>query len=37
MADFIMLSGDVMTMPETEIWKTRVTMTVVGGKIVYRE
>jgi predicted amidohydrolase YtcJ len=37
MADFIMLSGDVMTMPEIEIWKTRVTMTVVAGKIVHRE
>lgn len=37
MADFIMLSGDVMTMPEIEIWKTRVTMTVVGGKIVHQE
>jgi predicted amidohydrolase YtcJ len=32
-----MLSGDVMTMPEIEIWKTRVTMTVVAGKIVHRE
>ena len=31
-----MLSGDVMTMPETGIWKTQVKMTVVGGKIVYR-
>ena len=37
MADFIMLSGDVMTMPEIGIWKTRVTMTVVGGKIVHQE
>ena len=37
MGDFIMLSGDVMTMPDIEIWKTRVTLTVVGGKIVYRE
>jgi predicted amidohydrolase YtcJ len=37
MADFIMLSGDVMTMPEIEIAKTRVTMTVVAGKIVHQE
>jgi len=37
MADFLMLSGDVMTMPEIEIWKTRVTMTVVGGKIVRQD
>ena len=35
MADFVMLSGDIMTMPETEIAKTRVTLTVVGGKIVF--
>jgi hypothetical protein len=37
LADFIMLSDDVMTMPETDIWKTHVKLTVVGGKIVYQE
>jgi predicted amidohydrolase YtcJ len=37
LADFIMLSGDVMTMPTADIWKTRVRLTVVGGKIVYQE
>ncbi|MES1257522.1 MAG: amidohydrolase [Acidobacteriota bacterium] len=37
LADFVMLSGDVMTMPETGIWKTKVTLTVVGGKIVYQQ
>lgn len=37
LADFIMLSGDVMTMPEPEIWKTRVMLTVVGGRIVYQQ
>jgi len=37
LADFIMLSGDVMTMPAIDIWKTQVTMTVVGGKIVYSQ
>ena len=36
-ADFIMRSGDVMTMPEAAIRNTKVTMTVVGGKIVWRE
>jgi predicted amidohydrolase YtcJ len=36
MADFVMLSGDILTMPEAEIPRTRVTMTVVGGKIVYQ-
>ena len=35
-ADFVMLSGDIMTMPAAEILKTRVTMTVVGGKIVFK-
>ncbi|HVW87813.1 MAG TPA: amidohydrolase family protein, partial [Bryobacteraceae bacterium] len=37
MADFVMLSDDVMTMPASAIWKTRVTMTVVGGKMVFRQ
>jgi predicted amidohydrolase YtcJ len=36
MADFVMLSGDIMTMPAAEIPSTRVTMTVAGGKIVYQ-
>ncbi len=36
-ADFAMISGDVMTMPAEQIWKTGVKMTVVSGKIVYRE
>jgi predicted amidohydrolase YtcJ len=35
MADFVMLSGDIMTMPAAEIARTRVTLTVAGGKIVY--
>ncbi len=37
LADFIMLSDDVMTMPDAGLWKTHVKLTVVGGKIVYRE
>lgn len=37
MADFVMLSSDLMTMPEADMWKARVTLTVVGGKIVYSE
>jgi predicted amidohydrolase YtcJ len=36
-ADFIMLSDDVMKEPIEQIWKTRVTMTVLGGEIVYSE
>jgi predicted amidohydrolase YtcJ len=37
LADFVMLSDDVTTMPAADIGKTRVTMTVVGGKIVVRQ
>ena len=37
MADFIMLSDDVMTMSAGDIWKTKVTLTVVGGKTVYQQ
>ena len=36
LADFVMWSQDIMTVPATEILKTRVRMTVVGGKIVYK-
>lgn len=36
MADFVMLSNDVMTVAAPEILKTRVMMTVVGGKIVFK-
>ena len=36
-ADFVMLSGDIMTIPEAGILKTRVTMTVVGGRVVHSE
>jgi predicted amidohydrolase YtcJ len=37
LADFIMLSDDVMTIPADNIWKAKVTMTVVGGKVVYQQ
>ncbi len=36
-ADLVMVSGDPMTVPADEIWKLRVTMTVAGGRVVYRE
>ena len=36
-ADFVMLSGDIMTIPAADILKTSVTMTVTGGKIVWRQ
>ncbi len=36
-ADFVMLSNDIMKVPEADILKARVTMTVVGGRVVYGE
>ena len=35
LADFTLLSADIMKIPETEILKTRCVMTVIGGEIVY--
>lgn len=35
LADFVMLSRDVMRIPAKEILQTRVVRTVVGGKVVY--
>ena len=37
LADFVMLSRDIMTVPAAQIWNARVTMTVVGGEIVFSE
>jgi len=34
-ADFTVLSADIMKIPEMEILKTRCLMTVIGGEIVY--
>ncbi|MCU1258018.1 MAG: Amidohydrolase 3 [Bryobacterales bacterium] len=36
-ADFVMLSADIMKIPATGICRARVTMTVVGGRVVYSE
>ena len=36
LADFVVLSADIMTIPASEIFKTKVEMTVVGGKTVYQ-
>ena len=36
LADFVMLSADIMTIPPREILKTHVTMTVTGGSMVYK-
>jgi hypothetical protein len=37
LADFVMLSRDIMKVPPSEIPETRVTLTVVGGAVVYSE
>jgi predicted amidohydrolase YtcJ len=37
LADFVMLSRDIMTIPATEILSTRVKMTVVAGEIVFSQ
>ena len=36
LADFTVLSADIMKIPAAEILKTRCVMTVVGGEIVYQ-
>ena len=36
LADFTVLSGDIMKIGEPEILKTRCEMTVIGGEIVYQ-
>ena len=35
LADFTVLSADLMIVPESEILATRVVMTIIGGEIVY--
>jgi len=37
LADLVMLSADIMTIPPAEILKTRVKMTFLGGEIVYSD
>jgi len=37
LADFVMLSADIMKIPAREILRTRVKMTVAGGEIVFSE
>lgn len=35
LADFAVLSADIMKILEPEILKTRTLMTIVGGQVVY--
>lgn len=35
LADFVILSQDIMTIPAEDIMKTKVEVTIVGGKVVY--
>jgi hypothetical protein len=37
LADLVVLSQDILTIPPTEIVKTEVVMTIVNGKIVYEK
>ena len=37
LADFTVFSQDIMTAPETDLLKTEVMMTIVGGKVVYEK
>jgi predicted amidohydrolase YtcJ len=35
LADFTVLSNDIMKIPEADILRTRCVMTVIGGEIVF--
>ena len=35
LADFTVLSADIMKIPPPEILKTRCAMTIVGGEVVF--
>ena len=35
LADFTVLSSDIMTIPEAQILRTHVLMTIIGGEVVY--
>jgi hypothetical protein len=37
LADFTVFAADIMTIPEEEILKTEVAMTIVGGKVVFKK
>ena len=35
LADIVIVDKDLLTIPETEIMKTKVDYTIIGGKVVY--
>ena len=35
LADFTVLSQDIMKIPESKILKTRAEMTIVGGEVIF--
>jgi predicted amidohydrolase YtcJ len=37
LADFVLVSEDIMRVPDRDLLKARVVTTVLGGKIVYNE
>jgi predicted amidohydrolase YtcJ len=37
LSDIVVLSKDIMTIPEDEIPSTEVLYTIVGGKIIYQK
>jgi len=37
LADFTVLSQDVMKVPEPEILNTKTLMTIIGGKVVFQQ
>ena len=37
LADIVVLSQDIMTIPEDDIPSTEIVYTIVGGEIVYRQ
>jgi predicted amidohydrolase YtcJ len=37
LADFTVFTQDIMTVPEEQVLKTQVALTLVGGKVVYRQ
>ena len=37
LADFTVFSQDIMTVPENDLLKTEVAMTIVGGKVMYEK